>query len=261
MPIRILLLIIVSLLFKELQAQPLSIVSPKLNQSLNKDAILSWNSTTDGDYILKLSENQNLQPLLINDTLDVNQISLSFTQNKGYYWRVILLDDSVVIDSSKLNYFYFFSPNINDSLALWLVADENTTVVNNKISDWTDLSSNTQVLRQANSSRRPTLVQNSLNGYDIASFDNSVNFFNTTTILDSSDFLISSVYSTKDSINRASRTIRGSNNWLMGSYTGFYRLFNGGFLNAQITIPNRFVIHTALSKNDTLRNYLNNQYF
>ena len=68
-----------------------------------------------------------------------------------------------------------FTPS-SPSIALWLDADDNTTLTvdsSNKISKWADKSTNDNNATQSTSSKQPTLTANGLNGKPYVTFDGS----------------------------------------------------------------------------------------
>ena len=237
-------------------------IFPKNNQSLSADVDFVWNTTDSANnYILELAQDSAFTIVIMSQNVIGQQLLVSNTYPFGkYYWRVKSLRNSVTIDTTNISAFQFFNPSAIDSLNLWIKADEGIVDVNNKIQSWFDLSDSSIILTQLDSSKRPVIQNNALNGFPVVSFDNVNDQLTTPLNIVGRDFLISSVYNTKEQ-NRGISFIRGASNWIFGPFSGFYRVFNGGFLLGKPVEPFKYVLQTAASVDDTTSNYVNSQLF
>ena len=131
------------------------------------------------------------------------------------------------------------------------------TTVNGLVSNWQDLSDSALHLSQVNAARRPAFIDSALNNYPVISFDAVNDQFLTNILLNRKNFSISSVYNVREKSARGIRMLNGSTNWIYGPFSGFYRVFNGGFINGKPTVIDRYVAHTAWSVNDVVSNFVN----
>lgn len=241
-------------------AQPLELLSPKNGQLVSGRVNFSWYRTEGADrFHFVLGKDINLSDTLIVTASD--QIRLSLPTNGSYLWRVLAYNGSQLIDSSKVGIFYNFDPHSIDSLNLWLRADSGLLLNGNQLVSWADLSDSSVQISQNTQSRQPLFIPNALNGFPVVRFDSTDDRFISQIELDGPSFSISSVYNCRENKGRGIRLFNGSNNWLMGPFTGFYRVFNGGFINGMPIEQYRYVCHSLRSESDTNFNYVNNIFF
>ncbi|MFM7566125.1 MAG: PKD domain-containing protein, partial [Flavobacteriales bacterium] len=162
--------------FLELHAQPLSAIVPQ-NQSaiVNLNVSFLWNSAPNAiNYKVTLATNATFTSNYTESPL-VNTPSWNhIVSNPGlYFWRVIAYN---AIDSSLSPTYTFtqFTPANSVNTSLWLKADAGIVLdASNKVQQWNDLSNNGYLITQSNATKRPTLVNNVVNGYPSLAFNGS----------------------------------------------------------------------------------------
>lgn len=130
-------------------------------------------------------------------------------------------------------------PDIPDLLA-WFDADQLVLSDNDPVSTWTDASGNGNDATGSGGSR-PTYKTGILNGLPVVRFDATDDVLATAMFIDDpTEYTILVVYNhTTSSGNH--RVIQGSNNWLIGGYSGAHRFYNGAFIIGPAVSANVFV--------------------
>lgn len=154
-------------------AQPLSGISPKNQSNLNSfNVSFQWNSAPNAlNYRVEFASNSTFTSNYSQSPL-INITSWSsFVPTQGtYYWRVkgYTANDSTC---SPTYTFTYFTPSTLNSTSLWLKADAGVTPdASNKVQQWTDLSANGYIMSQNVAAKRPTVVNNAVNGYPSIGF-------------------------------------------------------------------------------------------
>jgi hypothetical protein len=154
-------------------AQPLSGILPKNQSNLsNFNVTFQWNSAPNAvNYKVQFASNNTFSSNYNQSPLTNLTTWSSFVPTQGtYYWRVKAYTANDSICSPTYTFTYFTPSNLN-STSLWLKADAGVTPdANNKVQQWTDLSANSYVMSQNLAAKRPTVVNNSVNGYPSISF-------------------------------------------------------------------------------------------
>ena len=154
-------------------AQPLSGILPKNQSNLsNFNVSFQWNSAPNTvNYRVQFASNNTFSSNYSESPLTNLTTWSSFVPTQGtYYWRVkgYTANDSIC---SPIYSFSYFTPSNLNSTSLWLKADAGVTPdASNKVQQWTDLSPNGYVMSQNLAAKRPTVVNNSVNGYPSISF-------------------------------------------------------------------------------------------
>ena len=154
-------------------AQPLSGILPKNQSNLNNfNVAFQWNSAPNAvNYRVEFASNSTFTSNYSLSPLTNLTTWSSFVPTQGtYYWRVkgYTANDS---SCSPTYTFTYFTPSALNSTSLWLKADAGVTPdANNKVQQWTDLSANGYIMSQNLAAKRPTVVNNSVNGYPSIGF-------------------------------------------------------------------------------------------
>jgi len=154
-------------------AQPLSGILPKNQSNLsNFNVSFQWNSSPNAvNYRVQLASNNTFSSNYSQSALTNLTSWSSFVPTQGtYYWRVkaYTANDS---SCSPTYTFTYFTPSSLNSTSLWLKADAGVTPdASNKVQQWADLSANAHVMSQNLAAKRPSVVNNSVNGYPSISF-------------------------------------------------------------------------------------------
>ena len=154
-------------------AQPLSGILPKNQSNLSTfNVSFQWNSSPNAvNYRVQLASNNTFSSNYSQSPLTNLTSWSSFVPTQGtYYWRIkaYTANDSTC---SPTYTFTYFTPSSLNSTSLWLKADAGVTPdASNKVQQWADLSANAHVMNQNLAAKRPTVVNNSVNGYPSISF-------------------------------------------------------------------------------------------
>ena len=245
----------------QVNAQSLSVVYPKYNQTVDTNFVLNWNSDDNADsYQILIYSDSGLANLVLNDNSFLNNKSATLL-NGNYYWKVISFNGLSKVDSSVISRFNVFNPIQVDSIALWTRSDTATLLSSGFVSQWNDISGNQNHLTQISASKYAKLDSNVLNGYPALNFDNFNDRYEFPFGITNSNFTVSILYNYKGTTS-GKRLVNGnSTNWIMGPFSGVHRVFNGGFVGGKAVIQDKFVAHTGFSKNDTIRNYVNGIFY
>lgn len=154
-------------------AQPLSGILPKNQSNLSTfNVSFQWNSSPNTlNYRVQFASNNTFSSNYTQSPLTNLTSWSSFVPTQGtYYWRIkaYTANDSTC---SPTYTFTYFAPSSLNSTSLWLKADAGVTPdASNKVQQWADLSANSHVMSQNLAAKRPTVVNNSVNGYPSISF-------------------------------------------------------------------------------------------
>ncbi len=157
-----------------LKAQSFTTISPKNNILLSDSNItFNWNFVTGySNYRLEISQDTFFNNYIYQSGLvNQNDFSYQFSDFGNYYWRVksyTATNDSIL---SNLNRLELFSPLLIPDLQAWFVPDVGVNTINNKITQWLDISGLNRIAFQADTLKSPTLLPNSLNGHATILFD------------------------------------------------------------------------------------------
>lgn len=149
-----------------------------------------------------------------------------------------------------------FDPSQLPGLALWVSADSGVysdagvTPANpgDLVQQWNDRSGNGNHVTQPTDYARPVLVASVRNGLPAIRFDAGGWRMKTPVALTAGDYTIALVYSYRGSDGAANgqRAIQGTNNWLIGPYTGNHKLYQGAFFFGPAVVQDAAV--TALTR-------------
>jgi hypothetical protein len=237
------------------QAQDL--YHPSSNQFTDTLVDFAWNpfqTNSSIDYKLVIAGNRNLTQN--RQEFYTNQSSLKVDVNEGLnYWKVYARNQSQILDSSKLDSFNVFSPTFIDSILFWVKSDTGLIINNQFVSQWSDISGNSNHLTQSVSSRQGVYIDPVLNGYGALRLDGTTDVYNFSHGITNNNYGIYILYNYRGTTANK-RMINGSNNWILGPFGGTFRLFDGGFVSGPVTDSN-YILHSAYAINDTLTNFVN----
>ena len=154
-------------------AQPLSGILPKNQSNLSTfNVSFQWNNSPNAvNYRVQFASNNTFSSNYTQSPLTNLTSWSSFVPTQGtYYWRIkaYTANDSTC---SPTYTFTYFTPSSLNSTSLWLKADAGVTPdASNKVQQWADLSANSHVMSQNLAAKRPSVVNNSVNGYPSISF-------------------------------------------------------------------------------------------
>jgi PKD repeat protein len=153
--------------------------SPANNITLSTTNIsFNWNEIIRANrYKINISTSITMSPLVVSDS-SINILSRNFALLPNtYYWQVFADTGLGYNFASTIYKFSIVNPALFDSLAFWVKADDivgpNGTIVTN----WNDNSLNGYIATQGTASRRPKLLNNTLNKKPTLVFDGT-DFFN-----------------------------------------------------------------------------------
>ncbi len=186
------------------------IANPVFPQNgVNKnDSIISfiWNANNNNVYYkIEIAHDPSFNQIYKSSPLiTLNHFSFSFVQqDTTVYWRVLSYNGC--LDSTASSYFQLFrySPASYQGLSVWYDASDSTVSNSNAVSSWIDKSLNNNNANQADSSKRPVLVQNitSLNHLSALRFDGIDDFMEFNKITDIRTVFILCKHSTGTSSN------------------------------------------------------------
>jgi hypothetical protein len=122
-----------------------------------------------------------------------------------------------------------FLPSGLANLSLWLKADSLSLTNNDPVGTWYDSSGNSNDATQTGTAR-PTYKTNVLNGKPVVYMDDTDDGMVTPLVRnDGSAWSIFVVYNMPVTASGGHRVIQGSNNFLIGPYDNFHKIYNGSF--------------------------------
>lgn len=241
--------------------QNISKIQPKESQFFEDSVFFQWNKVESASrYKILISRDTLFQNITNSQVVTENNLSVTLINEGRYFWKIYAYHNSLLIDSSRHSTFNIFSPKHIDSLNLWVRADKNINIINGKIAVWGDLSDSISDLSMNVESSRPSMIYKRLNNLPFVKFDAINDRLNTNINLSKQNFSISAVYNTYSG-SSGIRMINGATNWLFGPFSGYHVVFNGVLVPGKQVIPSRIVVQTAVSTNDTVSNFVNNQYY
>lgn len=241
-------------------------IYPNSNQLLKSVSQFKWNRKDSAEsYIFELSQFNDFSSKLIDTTvININYVDRSITERGKYYWRVTALSNNLRVDTTNIDSFRVFSPLMLDSVNVILNGDSIILDTNNKVLTWVNQVPGSINSTQTIASRRPSVIQNGLNGFDLIEFDISRSLMPAITDVTKKDYYISSVYNFHENNPRATRLITGLStlsNWVLGPYST--HSITQGFIFIGSGIPivkDKYVLNTAHATNDTIQQFVNNNY-
>jgi len=158
--------------------QPVKLISPQKNALHHPDSIhFSWDTHLQYDYFQIQVSSDGLFFTTETDSSFIydSQITLSVSQlSKTYFWRVRAFNGSTFSDWSQVFQFRTFNPLVYNNCMFWLSADTGAVLqAGNKVSLWNDRSPFNRNFYQTNPLRQPILLNDSLNGLPVVSFNSS----------------------------------------------------------------------------------------
>jgi PKD repeat protein len=229
--------------------------------SYGTDVTFSWSDFGFHDnFILELSEDNSFSSIFAQNPSLTSDFQIVNLQNGIYYWRVIGLRLTGGNDTSDVGRFSMFDLKSIPNLNIWLRPDTGTTIVNNRITSWSDLSDSALVINVPNQSFQPLIIDSALNNYPVAYMDAN-DKFSFPIDLTGDDFSIHSVYNVRTNVGRSIRYIYGNTGFAFGPLSGQHRTFDAVFTIGKPVELNKYVVHSVTSFNDTLRNYVNDVYY
>ncbi len=207
----------------------ISVVQPKNNTTFENPAIqLSWNkSILASSYSLQLSTDSLFSTLLVNSTQVQNFINYIVpATNTIYYWRV-----KCNLDVSWGSFYRFtiFKPSDFSGIKFHNKSDQGVTTSGNLVTQWNDLSSNSNHVKQSDPSSQPTLKPGValLNNYPIIRFAenaSSPDYLFFTNQIPLSDFTAFTLNSYVSNANKPAQVLLG------GFVSGFFMEYaNNGY--------------------------------
>ena len=118
------------------------------------------------------------------------------------------------------------------------------------VQQWNDQSGNGSHATQATSGKRPVYRTNVVNGLPALRFDASDDALTSIT-LSSTPWTIFVVYAQRGT-HSTRRALSGSNNWLVGPYSGLHNSFFGGFMgDSKTPVVREDFAHVCVTNNGT----------
>lgn len=213
-----------------LSAQSVRQVLPKKNTAHTEERInLEWSAPPNyNQHIIELSQDSSF--LIVDYTYNITNTEsiLSDSLLDGtWYWKIKSISNN---DTLFSNVSFFIKINLFEltSLELWLRADTGLSLDgNNRITTWTDLSTNNYIFNQTSTNARPIKEDSVLNNHPSLRFDGN-QFFNGGDILNLSN------------IDRSIFVVGNSNN---NSNNGSY------FAKSRAAaVPDRFALQAMSNK-------------
>ena len=203
-------------------AQNLTLIQPKNDSYIQPDLqyLFSWNGLANATaYKLEIAEDIGFQTLIYQST-QTNNLYVSVSLNSGnFFWRI----RAFTANGEQLSNFYqihVYEPSIENDLTIWLDASKGVSLDgSSSVEKWSDSGPNNFQIQQTSSAKRPTLVQNVLNGLPALRFSGGQ-------VLSGGDIL---------DIGTASRSM-----FVVGKMNGTNQTFFAKSLLAGV--PNRFAL-------------------
>lgn len=152
-----------------------------------------------------------------------------------------------------------FSPLDIANLRLWLSADTGLVLNGNKVTQWKDLSGQTNDATQSIMNAQPLLASQAMYSFSGVRFDDIDDAMTTNLNISSGDFTVIVLYNCYSAIPHAQRVVNGSNNFLIGPWGGNYDVFSGVFLGGKLIAPPSYVIQSVvIDSTPNAKNYINN---
>lgn len=154
-------------------AQPLSGILPKNGANIHTFTVnYQWNSAPNAlNYRVMVASNNTFTSNYSESPITNLTTWNTFVATQGtYYWRIkaYTANDSILSPTYSFSY---FTPGSLNATSLWLKADAGVTPdATNKVQQWADLSANGYVLSQNLAAKRPTVVNNAINGFPSLGF-------------------------------------------------------------------------------------------
>jgi len=239
-------------------AQEFEILQPKAAQIVGQrfNVWVSETEVQNANYRL-LVDSAGI--LMLDSTFQTATVQVDL-QSGIYGIKAYLVQQNNLIDSSKRIPIRVFSPRDIDNLSIWISADSVVLGVNDRVVEWINKSDSAIQLIQSNNNFQPIYRDSMLNALPSLYFDLVNDRFSFPIDLERPSFLISSVYNCYETSFGGMRMLEGSNNWFFGPYFGLHRAFAGVFTPGYPLDSARFLNHTLNVSNDTLKNYVNDNF-
>lgn len=154
-------------------SQELSGILPKNGSNQYLDTInLFWNvHPLATNYSIEMSQSEDFSFIEVNSGIISENNWTTLPLGFGnWFWRAIANTPNGQV-FGETQFFVRFDPSQITELNLWLKADTGVTLdLNNKVSNWNDLSPNSFNLNQSNSAKRPNVLANGMNGIQTVHF-------------------------------------------------------------------------------------------
>ena len=167
-----------------------------------------------------------------SSTLQISRSPLSDSDLLNlWYWLLATNDQQISRQGGSISAVVTgnapsFQPSDLSNLVLWLDAndvdgnastfyEQNGTVIDK----WVNLADSDHNFTQSNTSKKPTLHRNVLNGKPGIFFDNSDDGMASTLNINARPYSVFILFNCLDNVSRARRAIQGSHNWLIGPYS------------------------------------------
>lgn len=150
----------------------------------------------------------------------------------------------VTLAHRRKHYALWVPTRLGAALQAWIEGTSFSSVDGTAIATWPDLSGNGRNWTQASGTLQPT--QQTHSGVRVARFDATNDGMLGSLNLASNPFTIVAAYRVASTASASRRAIQGNtSNWLMGPYTGTYKVFDGrGFIPSSVGITTNFAIHS-----------------
>ena len=165
--------LLIALVFNLSLIAQTSLVSPKNGTITSASPVeFIWNELSGANsYRLVVSESNDFTSAIIDETGNFTSFTTGLPLGEGdYYWRVETDENSLTFISPTFT-FSIVDPSSFVDLVLWVNGNSAITDVDNKVSEWTDLSGEGHVLLQSSTSLKPLRVEDGLNDLPILRFD------------------------------------------------------------------------------------------
>lgn len=135
------------------------------------------------------------------------------------------------------------NPSTLTGLQQWFKADAESASDNDVLSTMTDQSGNGNNMTSSTTSHKPTFKTDIIYGKPVYRFGSSGGMTSSLSI-SSAPFTFISVVNTADWVSGNHRLLAGSNNFLIGPYTGLWAAYNGSTQGIIRACPNEFIVLT-----------------
>ncbi len=152
-----------------------TLISPLDNYYYGQEELkFQWNNSADAtSYIFIFSTDQDFNENIFLQEQDLNEAEITLPLHYSYdtiYWKVQAINPCGTVTSSDIRKILSFDYSKVANVALWLSADS-VEAVDNKVSQWYDLSPNTYPLLQTSDNFKPLQTENVINNKPVISFD------------------------------------------------------------------------------------------
>lgn len=160
---------------------------PKNGQILNGTITLKWNIVANASsYAVEYANNSSFTgSTVVNSLTQANYTLPAIPGGSYYYWRVRAQTPQGNTAWSNTYSFGNFVPSSFPDIVFWVSADGSVTKdASNNVSEWVDMSSNSNNVTQPTAASQPLWQANTLNGHPVIKFDGTNDFMSGGDILD-----------------------------------------------------------------------------